>query len=106
MFKKFCSVYLIVNLSYILLAFSLGALLPAGSPNSSPIYYFALSLIYYHTYHLTYIHIALGVGLAVFSFAERAKKSADNGKFLAPVIADLLINVIWEITASFLISIR
>lgn len=106
MFQKICPIFLTINISYILLAFFFGTILPAGSPNFSPIYYFALSLIYYHEYHLTYLHIIFGIVLAVFSIVEHIRKTDINGKFLILVAIDVLINIFWEIIASFLISIR
>ncbi len=106
MFQKISLIYLTINLSYILLAFFFGTILPAGTSNFSPVYYFALSLIYYQEFHLTYLHILFGVVLAVFLFVEHIRKSDNNGKILILVATDILINIFWEIIASFLISIR
>lgn len=106
MFQKISSIYLIINLSYILLAFFFGAILPVGSPDFPPLYYFALSLIYYHQFHLTYLHILFGIVLAVLSIVEHKRISDNKNKFLILVAIDILINIFWEIIASFLISIR
>lgn len=96
--KIICLIYLIINISYILLAFC-SAFFPL-------LYYFALSLIYYHVFHFTYIHILFGIVLVIIYAVRFKRKPNHNIVFLIFVIIDVLINFLWEFIARFLISIR